>query len=383
MKLLQILPSVDPEMGGTAEGVLQMSMQLETVGNSVDVATVDDPAATFISGYPLNVVALGPSIANYRYSSRLLPWLRANVDKYDAVIVNGIWQYPSFAAWLALRRSQVPYYAFPHGMLDPWFKRHYPLKHAKKWLYWPWADYRVLRDARAVLYTSEEERRLARQSFWLYRANERIAPLGIALPPASSNALKDAFLRAHPQLRGRRVLLFMSRLHEKKGCDLLIQSFSKVGAEQPEIALAIAGPDPSGMLPSLQSLARRLGLFDRICWPGMLQGNMKWGALYSAEAFMLPSHQENFGIAVAEALSCALPVLISDKVNIWREIATDGAGLVAPDTLEGTAANLRTWLSLDVQQRCNMSRQAAISFQRRFSVGASATALLRLLQAPV
>ena len=89
---------------------------------------------------------------------RLLSWLRENATRYDAVIVNGIWQYHSYATWLALHRSETPYFVFTHGMLDPWFKRRHPLKHLKKWLYWPWADYRVLRDAQAVIFTCEEER---------------------------------------------------------------------------------------------------------------------------------------------------------------------------------------------------------------------------------
>jgi glycosyltransferase involved in cell wall biosynthesis len=306
--------------------------------------------------------------------------LQANVGNYDAVIINGIWQYPSFAAWRVLRGRPIPYYVYPHGMLDPWFKRTYPLKHAKKWLYWPWADYRVLRDARRVLFTSEEERRLARRSFWLYRAREQIAGLGIGPPPANGDELKERFLRANPALQRCRILLFMSRLHKKKGCDLLIESFAKVAAVDPAAHLVMAGPDSVDMLPKLQGLARRLGLMQRISWPGMLLGDMKWGAMYCAEAFVLPSHQENFGIAVAEALSCGVPVLISDKVNIWREIEADGAGLVAPDSREGTERNLRAWLDLDFQRRTEMRGRASMCFEHRFAVTAAAAALLRILQ---
>ena len=89
------------------------------------------------------------------------------------MIVNGIWQYNSFGAWRVTPHSSTPYVVVTHGMLDPWFKRAFPFKHLKKWLFWPWADYRVLRDAAAVLFTSEEERRLATQSFWLYRHKKR------------------------------------------------------------------------------------------------------------------------------------------------------------------------------------------------------------------
>src|ERR1019366_1589202 len=279
----------------------QLGLQLGKMGCNVDVVTLDDPQQPFVLEYPLNAFALGPSRGVYSYNRKLVPWLKANVGKYDAVIVNGLWQYHSFAVWQVLRRGDIPYYVFPHGMLDPWFRRTYPLKHLKKWLYWPWAEYRVLRDARRVLFTSDEERRLARQSFWLYRANERIVALGINPPPANADYLKEQFLAAHPRLHGQRILLFMSRIHEKKGCDLLIQAFAKLAHRDPVLHLVVAGPDQSGLVAKLKNLAKDLGVMDRVSWLGMLQGDMKWGAFYSAQAFVLPSHQENFGISVAEA----------------------------------------------------------------------------------
>ena len=109
-----------------------------------------------------------------------MPWLRAHAPDYDAVVVHGVWQYTSLAVWRALRRGPVPYFVYFHGMLDPWFKRAYPLKHLKKWLYWPWADYRVARDAKAVLFTAREEARLAAQSFWLYRVTPAVVGYGLA-----------------------------------------------------------------------------------------------------------------------------------------------------------------------------------------------------------
>ena len=371
---------MDARRGGTAEAVRQLGLQLGKMGCNVDVVTLDDPQQPFVLEYPLNAFALGPSRGVYSYNRKLVPWLKANVGKYDAVIVNGLWQYHSFAVWQVLRRGDIPYYVFPHGMLDPWFRRTYPLKHLKKWLYWPWAEYRVLRDARRVLFTSDEERRLARQSFWLYRANERIVALGINPPPANADYLKEQFLAAHPRLHGQRILLFMSRIHEKKGCDLLIQAFAKLAHRDPVLHLVVAGPDQSGLVAKLKNLAKDLGVMDRVSWLGMLQGDMKWGAFYSAQAFVLPSHQENFGISVAEAMSCGLPVLISDKVNIWREIEMDGAGFVAPDSLEGTVKNLGAWFDLDVQKRIDMAIHATMSFQRRFTAEAMAKSLLRVLE---
>ena len=102
----------------------------------------------------------------------------------------------------------TPYFVFPHGMLDPWFKRTYPLKHLKKLLYWPWAEYRVLRDAAAVLFTSEEERRLARESFWPYRCNEVVVNYGTAAPEIDLASAREDFFGSFPQLRGQAVPAF-------------------------------------------------------------------------------------------------------------------------------------------------------------------------------
>lgn len=380
MRLLHIMPSVDPNGGGPTEGVRQRGVRLTELGHTVEVVTLDDAAQPFLGEYPLKVHALGPSQGSYRYNRKLVSWLMAHARGYDAVVINGLWQYHSFGAWRALQKLRVPYFVFTHGMLDPWFKRTYPLKHLKKWLYWPWADYRVLRDARAVLFTSEEELLQAGRSFWLYRANAQVIAYGTRMPPDGAAALRDRFLSAHPGLEGRRLLLFLGRIHAKKGCDLLLRALARVAAREPSLHVIIAGPDQTGWAAALQALARDLGVADRVSWPGMLRDEMKWGAFYSAEAFVLPSHQENFGIAVAEALGCGLPALISDKVNIWREVQASRAGLVAPDTLDGTVSLLEGWLSLGPLERRAMGAAGRELFMRRFTVDAMANGLLDVVK---
>ena len=297
-------------------------------GHLVEIASLDSPSAPFLSQCPLQVYPLGPATFTYAFSARFVPWLVANRSGYDAVIVNGIWQFHSFGAWRALRNSNTPYFLFTHGMLDPWFKKRYPLKHVKKWTYWPWAEYRVLRDAQAVLFTCEEERVLARESFWLYHCNEVVVNYGTAMPTGDPDLERKEFFSRYPELRGKKLALFMGRIHPKKGCDLLIEAFAKVLAPDPAWRLVIAGPDQLEWQKNLAQLADCLEVTSKITWTGMIGGAMKWGALHAAEVFVLPSHQENFGIVVAEALAAGMPTLISNKVNIWREIQSDGAGLV-------------------------------------------------------
>jgi glycosyltransferase involved in cell wall biosynthesis len=380
LRVLQIIPSLNPEFGGPPEGAAQICRSLRDRGIEADIATLDPPGAQW--GCVCSVVQLGPSrFGRYSYSDRLFTWLQANAHRYSGVIVHGLWQYHGLATWRALRATGVPYFVFPHGMLDPWFKHTYPLKHFKKQLYWPWAEYRVLRDATAVLFTTEEERQLARQSFGLYRAKEAVVGYGIADPPDTDpTELRAAFLQQHPELQGKRIVLFLGRLDVKKGCDLLIDAFASLAHRDPALHLVMAGPDLKGYGAELVRQAGQRGIASRICWTGMLKGAGKWGAFYSAEVFALPSHQENFGISVAEALACRVPVLISNKVNIWREVAAERAGFVADDTLAGTTGLLSKWLDLPATEREAMSQDGLACFRKHFHIDSSAERLMTTLR---
>ncbi|MDD5460859.1 MAG: glycosyltransferase [Methylococcales bacterium] len=379
MKILHVISSVDPKGGGPIEGVNQLSAVHRVLGVEVAICSLDEPDAECVRNSKAKVYALGPSLNGYGYNSRLVPWLKAHAHEYDAVIVNGLWQYHSFAVWRALAGTDTPYFVFTHGMLDPWFKRAYPLKHLKKWLYWPWAEYRVLRDADAVIFTCEEERLLARQSFWLYHVNEAVTAFGTSSPPDNSEELSKQFFSVYPQLQGKRLILFLSRIHEKKGCDLLLEAFAQVAKTHERLHLVMAGPDQTGWTNTLKAQAVRLCISDCITWAGMLQGDMKWGAFYASEVFCLPSHQENFGIVVAEALACGKPVLISNKVNIWREIEEDGAGFIDDDTVEGTVRNLKQWLALDSKKKAAMNERAKNCFKSRFHIQRAAERLLEII----
>lgn len=381
MKLLRILPTLDPVAGGPAAAARMIDEEWVRQGNSVTVLTLDAPGADYLQDYPCKVVALGPSRGGYRYNRLLTPWLRQHAPEFDAVIVDGIWQYHAFGAWRALAGGPTPYFVFTHGMLDPWFKKTYPAKHLKKWAYWPWADYRVLRDAAAVLFTCEEERLLASQSFWLYRCTEEVVAFGTRDNPAGAagEQLAQRFVGKYPELKEKSLLLFLSRIHEKKGCDLLIQAFARSARSRPDLHLIMAGPDQTGWKTNLRELAQAQGVADRITWTGMLQGEDKWGAMHAAEAFCLPSHQENFGIVVAEALSCGTPVLISDKVNIWREVAHDHAGIVKSDTVDGCHDSLESWLSMSMHEKQVMRMSARRSFENRFRIERVAEGLLETM----
>ncbi len=385
MRILHSIDSVNIKGGGPIEALIQISIVNQKQGHTIEVVSLDDPGSDWVRNCRFKCHAMGPSMKKYGYTSRLLPWLRAHRHQYDVIIVHGLWQYSSFGIWRALHATNTPYFVFPHGMLDPWFKHTYPMKHLKKWLYWPWGEYRVLRDAKAVLFTCESERELARQSFWLYCCKEMVVSFGTAAPPDEAEEQRRAFFAEFPRLMDKRCLLFLGRLHVKKGPDLVLRAFAKIlrsrgASHTAALHLVMAGPGDFAYSQSLHLLAEQLGLQDRITWAGMLTGQIKWGAFRAAEAFVLPSHQENFGIAVAEALACGLPVLISNKVNIWHEIEQANAGFVALDNDLGTELLLQQWLDADQERWASMSRNASRLFAEKFDVERAAPGLISVLE---
>ncbi len=379
MKILHVISSVDPANGGPLAGVTNSGLWMNQHGDHVEVLTLDDPESLHVKNYALPAHALGPVTTTYGYSPFLVSWFKANAKNYDAVIVHGLWQYLGLAVWHVLRSGRVPYFVYSHGMLGPWFKKTYPLKHLKKWIYWPWAEYRVLRDAKAVLFTCEQEKLLARESFWLYKAREVIAGFGTPPPPSNVEYLGDKFLSHYPELSGKQIFLFLGRIHPVKGIDILVQAFANVARNRRDIHLVIAGPDHLSMQPQLQAIASDFGVGNQVTWTGMLSTEMKWGAIYACNAFFLPSHHENFGVVIAESLACGKPVLISNKVNIWREIQQDGAGIVGDDDVQGAEYVLEKYLSLSHTEQQKMSSNAWSCFNRRYTVEAMSKSLISIL----
>jgi glycosyltransferase involved in cell wall biosynthesis len=276
-------------------------------------------------------------------------------------------------------------------MLDPWFQRapERRWKAIRNWFHWKLVERSVIHQARAVLFTCAEEMRLARETFRPYHPRQQInVGFGIVPPPEYHPGMAAAFAEKCPGVKGQSFILFLGRIHSKKGVDIMIQAYAAMcltaGAnpQRPPPKLVVAGPGlETAFGQQMQALATAICPPDSVCWPGMLTGDAKWGALHHAAAFVLASHQENFGIAVVEALACGTPVLISNQINIWREIEMNHAGLVEADTLTGAKQLLHRWQNLSHSEQQTLKHAAKITYETHFRVEAAAQKLLAAIQA--
>lgn len=262
---------------------------------------------------------------SYIFSWPLTRWLARHVRDYDLIHIHALFSYTPVAAAYWASRYGIPYIVRPLGTLNRW-----GMQNRRPWLKqlsFRSVERRILNGASAIHYTSEEERRQA-EELGISRKSVVIPnALGPAIP---REGLVGRFRANHPELAGRPIILFLSRLDPKKGLDLLLPAFARMLAENKKPALVIAGDGDPLFVKGLQKEANRLGLGSDILWAGFLQGEQKWAALTDSDIFVLPSYSENFGVAAAEAMAMGLPVVISNQLGIHQTVAQEQAGLIVP-----------------------------------------------------
>lgn len=384
MRILHIIPSIDPKNGGPIEYARVMADAHQRSGHEVVFLTTDAPDAQAVQVFEFEHLAAGPARPRPLAARRLKRAIGALTTQVDVAVIHGLWHISNMVGMGPLQRAGIPWVIFTHGMLDPYFRKLSPRKNAYKQLAWSIAQGRALSGAHAVLFTCEEEKRLAQNAFWGHQKYQSrvVAFCASDLAQADFDAAlgRREFRQLIPEIGERDYLLYLSRIHPKKACDNLIKAFANIASLDPDLDLVIAGPDQIGWQKDLQHLAQSLGVARRIHWPGMVQGAAKVAAFKEARAFVLPSHQENFGLVVAEALSANTPVLISQQVNIWREVIADGAGLACVDTVDGTTDMLRDFICASPEDLDRMKAATRGCYEKRFSVAAAAQDLEDVLR---
>jgi glycosyltransferase involved in cell wall biosynthesis len=331
MRVLHIIPSVAERSGGPATAIIPMCRALMQQGVEVLLlSTADHEAVQEYKGVP--AIFFPPQLgASFKYSRPLSSWLSSNIKNFDLAHIHAVFNHSSVAASHACRNAGVPYIIRPLGTLDPWSMAQKPLR---KRLFWQLSGKGMLHRAAAVHYTSEVEKLSTERLLGLHHG--RVVALGI---DANNSNGKHASLFPQPYV------LVLSRLHPKKGLDVLIEAFLLLIKSErfAHWRLVLAGDGPSNYVSKLKAAASAQP--DRIVFAGWLDEETKHVALSGASLLALPSHQENFGLCVMEALSHSVPVLVSPNVNLAAEIVSANAGWVAAIDKDALAARLGEALS--------------------------------------
>lgn len=342
LRVLHVLSNLAVEAGGPARAIVGLARAQARLGHAVRVVaswhgTLDESIQAELEAGKVGVRQVGPTWGPLRMHRDLGPALEGEVANADVVHIHALWEDIQHRAARIAQRLGVPYVMRPCGMLDPWSLSQSAWK---KKLMLALRVRRNLDRAAELHYTCAVERDLAAPLG--LKARAVVEPNGVELGEFASLPELGSFRRRWPALHDKPFALFLSRVHPKKGLDLLIPAFARVPLG--DSMLVIAGPDGDGHGVEMKELARRMGVGERVVFTGMLKGRERIEALVDAELFVLTSRQENFGISVVEALAADTPVLVSDQVNIHREIAEAGVGgVVALDVAE-IARELERWL---------------------------------------
>lgn len=362
MRILHVCTSIDPRTGGPANVLARLSrVQAGQRGHEVAIVTADDPSAVQAVAQSIGSVRLfaaGPARGAFAKGAQVA----ARIDEclargVDLVHIHGVWQHVPHTAARAARAAHVPYIFRPCGMLDPWSLSQGRLK---KQLFLTLIGRRQLNRAAALHYTTQTERQLVEPL--RLKPRTYIIPNGLDWEEFEAMPAPGAFRRAHG-IEARPLVVFLSRLHHKKGLDLLLPAFAKL--PDSTAMLAIVGSGDRSYVDQLRAQAAQLGIEDRVIFTGMIAGRARLEALADADLFCLPSYQENFGVSVIEALGVGTPVLISDQVNIHQEVAAAGVGEVVPCHVEPLAARLSAMLA-DRAQLADMASRSRPWVERTF-----------------
>ena len=369
MKVLHVIPSVDERSGGPATAIVPMCRALMQQGIEVLLVSTTAGLSDVKHGEVLDhkgVLAiffqsqLGES---FKYSRPLSAWLRSNIQNFELGHIHAVFNHSSVAAANICRKSGVPYVIRPLGTLDPWSMTQ---KSLRKRLFWQVAGRGIMENAAAVHYTSEAEKRSTELSLGLDHG--KVIPLGVEVSKSNGKVAADPYV------------LVLSRLHRKKGLDVLVDAFLSL-VEMPQFAkwrLMIVGDGPVEYVSRLKA---RAGASDRIEFTGWVDGEEKNGLLSGASLLALPSHQENFGLCVMEALAQSVPVLVSPNVNLAPEIEAANAGWIAAVDKNALVNKLAEALA-DRDELAKRGR-AGLQLSQKYSWENSARALADLYRAVI
>lgn len=323
MNILHVIRDLSPTTGGPVTAVLGMAKEQAHMGQTVTIAATDygsnEPPKidnVIVQYYPV-------TLGLWRWAVTLSASLTSLVKAADIVHIHMLWEHPTLAAAAACRAAGRPYIIRPCGMLDGWSLAQ---NRWRKRIYMRFVLNTILRNAAAIHYTSSAEQ--AGSEKMTPNRSSFVIPIGLPAGSVTYEPSTLAFTKRYPALMGKRLILFLGRLHYKKQPNVLIDAFSWIASRMPDVHLVLAGSGAADYIGKLQAYVKAHGLERRVTFAGLLDRKAVREALAVAEIFVLPSLRENFGIAATEAMAAGCPVIVSNRVDLAPAIERANAGIV-------------------------------------------------------
>lgn len=360
MRILVVIQAVGVVYGGPSKSVIELAQALGCAGAKVDVVTTNANGEQRLS-VPINQwiqkenyqIQYFPyyAIGDYKFSYKLTQWFFTQVHNYDLVQTNGIFAIPNLPAYFACKYHNIPYTVIPRGMLEPWALRY---KAWKKRLYYALFEQPALQHASAIhMLSSAEAQRIQPLTLMPYQF---VSPNGIHREDFEKLPDSEIFYEVFPETRGKKLLLFLSRVDPKKGLDILAEAFGRLNSRFIDMHLVVAGPDNIGFLSRAREYFENQRCLDKVTFTGMISGEMKYAALSAADVYVLPSYSEGFSMSVLEGMAAGLPCVITTDCN-FPEAADSQVAHVVSATVDDIAFALEKCF-LDLEASSLMGERA-------------------------
>jgi glycosyltransferase involved in cell wall biosynthesis len=373
MRIIVTAFSIAPRTGGLRVGVLGLCKGLANRGHKVSLYTTNADEDKTLN-VPLGVSTLVEGVEVFFYPAQkvlfgnvlsypMVSALKNAVPNADLVLIHSLYQLSSTAAAYYCRQFRVPYVVRPHGILDPTLARR--RRWLLKWAYLQFFEKKNLNSAAAIQFSSSMEEEMAKD-FMTIKSPKLLIPEGIDVEPFKKLPHKGSFRARYPEMEGKSLILHLGRVHQKKGLELLVEAFYQIAKRRDDVHLVLAGSGDADFVMRITKMLHDFGIFDRATITGQLDEDTKLAVLQDADIFVLASYGENFGLSVVEAMACGLPVLISDKVGIWKEIVGAGAGIVTTCESNKIADQIEKLLN-DPELRLNTGQRGKSLVEAQFS----------------
>lgn len=364
IKILRIIGTLNPEYGGPAKAIIDHSHALIHKGYDVSIITSDKKNSKYYKGNKIKIINLGPALGKYKLNLKLFFWLKKNRHKFKSFIVHGLWQFNTLVARLLLKKN---FYVFPHGQLDPYFKQEF-YKCLKKKIYWSLVEKKNLIYSKSLLLTSNNEKKLIKHTYVNTDGiKKKVVEYGILKQKLNIKKSENLFYTKFKKLKNIDYFIYLGRFHKKKGCEIILGVLAKLKKNKIKIKVLMAGPNNEYKKKLIED-AYKLRIDDMIIWSDTLIHDLKWIALKKSEAMILPSHGENFGVSLVEAMSLSKPVITTTKVNISDKIFSTKSGIITSNNLNSFYKGVIKFLRFSKKQKIRLSKNSYLCFSKYFNL---------------